>query len=151
MRVDKNKYGRGLIHITSPHCSPLIHLLPETAVEEVELHDFAVDEPVIADGTRIHNDTMLCALSAEAKWLDGEMHLIQHIIVRGPNIRDAMEAYFIALQAKEVATYMAAARELERATGDAAGEGMGTARPSPQAKSAAPSARPWTPDDKIPN
>ncbi|MBI3114748.1 MAG: hypothetical protein HYZ07_02200, partial [Candidatus Harrisonbacteria bacterium] len=85
MRVDKNKYGRGLIHIISPHCSPLIHLLTEKTVEEVELHDYAVDEPAIADSTRIYNDTMLCALSAEAEWLDGEMHLIQHIVARGPN------------------------------------------------------------------
>ncbi|MDO8584642.1 MAG: hypothetical protein Q7R85_00785 [bacterium] len=41
--------------------------------------------------------------------------------------------------------------ELQRAVDAAAGEGMGTARPSTQAKGATPSARPWTPDDKIPN
>ncbi|GEM_PF-6173180 len=45
----------------------------------------------------------------------------------------------------------AAKAELDRAIGDAAGEGMGTARPSPPVKSAPPSVRPWTPDDKIPN
>lgn len=37
--------------------------------------------------------------------------------------------------------------ELERAIGDAAGEGMGTARSNSQAPSAPPSTRPWTPDD----
>lgn len=105
MKVNEDKHGRRVVHVTHPHCSPLIHQLPKEAVEEVELHDYAVDEPAIADGTRTYGNTLLCAVTAEAEWFDGRMHFIQHIIARGPNIRDTMELYFIALQAKEVATY----------------------------------------------
>lgn len=105
VHVEESRHGRLSVHVTHPHCSPLIHLLPKEAVEEVELHDYSIDELVIADGTRTCRDTVLCAISAEATWLDGNTHLIQHIVARGKSIRDVTELYFIALQAKEVATY----------------------------------------------
>lgn len=41
--------------------------------------------------------------------------------------------------------------ELERAIGDAAGEGMGTARQGTPTPSAPPNTHPWTPEDKIAN
>lgn len=104
MNVSEDKYGRRFIHITHPHCSPLIHLLPKEAVEEVELHDYSVDELAIADGTRIARGAILCAISAEATWFDERTHLIQHIVARGKSIRDVMGLYFIALKAKDVAT-----------------------------------------------
>lgn len=102
--VDKDARG-WFIHVTHPQHSPLPHLLSKEAVKEVELRDFVVDEMLIADGWRIKHNAFLYALTGETRWLDGNTHLIQHIVARGRNIRDVMEIYFIALQAKEVAAY----------------------------------------------
>ncbi len=88
--VQRSRCGRPFIHITHPHCSPLVHELPKELVREVELHDYSIDEQAIANGARTHKNVLLYALSAEAEWMDGRMHLIQHIVARGPNIRDVM-------------------------------------------------------------
>lgn len=103
--AERSRCGHMFIHVTHPQCSPLVHELPKEVVREVELHDYSVDELAIADGLRVRGDTLLYALSAEAEWLDGKMHLTQHVLARGSSIRVVMELYFIALQAKEVATY----------------------------------------------